>query len=756
MGMPPETIATDARSRDGPPRRAEGPAVPVPRVWWWVLPILLGLVSAAVDVLIVVVATRERTPAAADASHRDPGGVEGSPSGTGSDAEPATVAVAAATDPSSSCRPAVPQAEPAQPEIASPTDSPPPAPDSAEPRPKALMVSDAPPRGTARAVESGAAPPAGDARSLGRELFSRTWNPNDPRCHGGDGLGPVYNATSCVECHGLGGPGGAGPSGMNVQLISAVGDEITGEFGFRSNQITVGNRSDPRMLDLTRISERADLAFGIANLHLSTRPAGGRFRDGLVFSANGTTLKAHEFDLRLNLNGGDSVLSCAGGAITAKSFTLKPDEDAMRQIHAGLVAAPSAVIHYHGVDPGYKAWRSRLMAVIRASAVRSDRGLKIAGGRILASRRNAPPLFGLGLIDDLPDEVLVAAAERETPQIRGRVRRMKSGRIGRFGWKAQTTDLREFVLGACAGELGLEVPGHPQASSPLAPDLKARAMDLTPKECDALVAYVKALPAPIRLDYPSSPSIDGGRQAFEEIGCADCHRPTLGNIDGIYSDLLLHDMGPDLTSVTVQVYYGPPEKLDIPTAASMADGTEWRTPPLWGYRDSGPYLHDGRARNLVEAVRAHKGQAGDSAARFLHSPDQRQSLIERFLKSLAAPAHAEPTVIADAEAPSGRRGSLARPPASPPPVPRGTRLTRAEAVEQAEQERIEAMAPADQERRAASRLKLAESLEKMGKPQGALEFYREIIRDEPDTEAARIAAERFKALGRKVAARKGP
>jgi hypothetical protein len=667
MGMSPETFASDARSRDGLPRRAAGPAAPVTDVRCWLLAVLLGLLAAAVAGLIVAVAARPRSPAAAGAGPDGLSSVDGSHAGPSAGAEPATAAVAAASEPAP-----VPH-DRAQPPVAALPNSPPPAPEPADPQPRPSMLCDASPRGPAEVQEDGATPPAGDAPSLGREFFARTWSPGDPRCHGGDGLGPVYNATSCVACHGLGGPGGAGPLGMNVQLISAVGDEITGKFGFRTSQISVGNRSDPRVLDLTPISERADLIFGIANLHLSTGRAGGRFRDGLVFSANGTTLKAHEFDLRLNLEGGDSVLSCAAGSLTAKSFTLKPDEDALRQIHPGLVAAPSAVIHRYGVDPHYDAWRSRLMARIRASGVGSDRGSKIAGGRILASQRNAPPLFGLGLVDNLPDEVLVATAEQESPQIRGRVSRMKSGRIGRFGWKAQTTDLREFALGACAGELGLEVPGHPQAISPLATDLKARALDLTPEESDALVAYVKALPAPIRLDEPDSPSVEAGRRAFEEIGCADCHRPSLGNIEGIYSDLLLHDMGPDLTSVTVQVYYGPPEKVDVPTAASMADGTEWRTPPLWGYRDSGPYLHDGRARNLVEAVRAHKGQARDSAARFLHSPHERQSLIERFLKSLAAPAPAEATVIADAKEPSERRGSLPRPPRVPRPpreVPR--------------------------------------------------------------------------------------
>jgi Di-haem oxidoreductase, putative peroxidase len=188
----------------------------------------------------------------------------------------------------------------------------------------------------------------------------------------------------------------------------------------------------------------------------------------------------------------------------------------------------------------------------------------------------------------------------------------------------------------------------------------------------------------------------------------------------------------------------------------MADGTEWRTPPLWGYRDSGPYLHDGRAETLVEAVKAHKGQARDSAARFFRLSQSRQSLIERFLKSLAAPTRAEPTVIADAKEPLERRGSLLGPPASPPPARRGIALTRAEAVVREEQERIAASRLKEQLRIAASRLKLAESLEKMDKPQGALVFYREILRDEPGTDAARIAADRIKALGGEATARQAP
>ena len=104
----------------------------------------------------------------------------------------------------------------------------------------------------------------------------------------------------------------------------------------------------------------------------------------------------------------------------------------------------------------------------------------------------------------------------------------------------------------------------------------------------------RASPPPIS-PRPPREDIKAGRESFEEIGCADCHRPNLGNIEGIYSDLLMHDMGRDLVSVTITLYYGPTRKVDVPTSSSLADGSEWRTPPLWGYRDSGPYLHDGRA-----------------------------------------------------------------------------------------------------------------------------------------------------------------
>ena len=127
--------------------------------------------------------------------------------------------------------------------------------------------------------------------------------------------------------------------------------------------------------------------------------------------------------------------------------------------------------------------------------------------------------------------------------------RQKDKRIGRFGWKAQTPSLNDFVLTACAVELGLEVPGHHQGGLPQAPEAKATGLDLSAEECAALEAYVRNLPRPAER-APSGDSeardIAAGKTLFAGSGCATCHTPKLGSVEGIYSDLLLHDMGPDL------------------------------------------------------------------------------------------------------------------------------------------------------------------------------------------------------------------
>jgi CxxC motif-containing protein (DUF1111 family) len=273
-------------------------------------------------------------------------------------------------------------------------------------------------------------------------------------------------------------------------------------------------------------------------------------------------------------------------------------------------------------------------------------GLAARGGRAFVrglslSQRNPPALFGAGLIDSVSDKALMDAESTkfpEFPEIKGRVNRMKDGRIGRFGWKAETPDLREFVLSACANELGLEVPGHHQAASPMEPEAKAKGLDLTQEECDALVAYVRELPAATGRQPAGSResrAIAAGRSLFESAGCATCHRARLGEVDGIYSDLLLYDMGRDLSESGS--YYRPSEP---DSATSGAKGREWRTPPLWGFRDSAPYLHDGRAGTLEEAVALHGGEAEKSAKSFFKLLPEERLRVQTFLRSFTFPGPA--------------------------------------------------------------------------------------------------------------------
>jgi CxxC motif-containing protein (DUF1111 family) len=477
----------------------------------------------------------------------------------------------------------------------------------------------------ARPAADVADPPARDVQSLGRELFARKWLPDDPRCHGGDGLGPVYNATSCLDCHNLGGPGGAGPADQNVELATGIGyiSSPGGPEGIQGDLVASNVGLD---LFPTR-SLQADL--------VRTHPG---FRDGLstVF---------HRF-------GVDPDYSRWRATFCSQSRPAPPSPG----VSSGLSRRRHAMVHSRSRDQGPVVLpipAEELTALCKDAADL----LGMTRVAVALTARNTPPLFGAGRIDELEDSELERVARHQPPETRGRVHRLKDGRIGRFGRKAQVASLEDFVLTACANELGLEVPGHHQAASPLAPDAKARGLDLTRDECDALVAYVRDLPPPVSL-APSggqgSATVTEGRGLFQSIGCATCHIPDLGAIQGLYSDLLLHDTGEALSDPGD--YYA--EDSDSPGAPKRGES---RTPPLWGFRDSGPYLHDGRAQDLEREVALHGGQGAASAYRFRSLPRAQQSRVQAFLDSLVTPDPADsPWPIGAVDGPSPRGPSDGR------------------------------------------------------------------------------------------------
>ena len=229
-------------------------------------------------------------------------------------------------------------------------------------------------------------------------------------------------------------------------------------------------------------------------------------------------------------------------------------------------------------------------------------------------------------------------------------------RSGRFGWRGHVANLSDFVLTACAMELGLETPNHPQVSDPTVPARlapKAKGPDLSNEQCDDLFEFVASLEPPQQV-VPNDPQaaalVNNGQALFHSIGCAACHMARLGNVEGIFSDLLLHDMGaglndplpanPEKTRVGTRSIgggYGG-GSFDVFAELPTSIRREWRTPPLWGVADSAPYLHDGRASTLEDAIIQHGGEAQSSKERFLELPTENRTPILLFLQTLRAPA----------------------------------------------------------------------------------------------------------------------
>jgi CxxC motif-containing protein (DUF1111 family) len=427
--------------------------------------------------------------------------------------------------------------------------------------------------------------------ALGEALFQREWAPGDAVCEEGDGLGPLFNARSCVACHFQGGAGGGAPSSRNIDLLTA-------SPGVPGSALTVFH------------------------------PA---FRDtpGLVIHKSG--LDSRYGPWRRELLGSDANVDPSD---IARFFPNREDDEF-----------------------DLKTCRQGSGATLKAKLTTSGR----VAGRATRSQRNATALFGAGLIDSIPDSALQAAARARFarfPEVRGRPNVLKGGQVGRFGWKAQEATLEGFVLTACAVELGLEVPGHHQSPAPHTPTARAPGLDLTERQCAALVDYVRSLPAPgVRAAVEPDELHDrrAGETLFHQVGCATCHVPNLANVYGIYSDLLLHDMGDDVSDDAS--FYGSESSpvrgpapgsagLDLAGRAKGAAPREWRTPPLWGVRDSAPYLHDGRAATIVQAVAFHGGQADRSARLFFRlSPEERRQ-IKAFLESRVAPLPNAPLAVA--------------------------------------------------------------------------------------------------------------
>jgi len=263
------------------------------------------------------------------------------------------------------------------------------------------------------------------------------------------------------------------------------------------------------------------------------------------------------------------------------------------------------------------------------------------------------PLFGAGLIEQIPDSVILAneaanVAAKSQLGIVGRPNRARPGRvtgetnnngndgtIARFGWKAQNQSLLLFSGEAYNVEMGITNPlfqsereQRPACQFATVPnDITDPANTETPGGLGAIEKFAffqrfLAPPAPSADQPGGRVSIANGRNLFTSVGCALCHTPTLttGPLAAVaalrdknvalFSDLLLHGMGPGLADDILQ---------------GQAKGDEFRTAPLWGLGQRIFFLHDGRTKDLLVAIRAHK-----SAGNAKFPPSEANAVVDRF------------------------------------------------------------------------------------------------------------------------------
>ena len=263
------------------------------------------------------------------------------------------------------------------------------------------------------------------------------------------------------------------------------------------------------------------------------------------------------------------------------------------------------------------------------------------------AHRQTTPLYGAGLIEAIADTRIAAGAVAKENGVNGTISWVTDEatgalRVGRFGWKAQHATLLTFAGDAYTNEIGITNRIFPVQPAPngntaalakfvsLTAGIKDTPDPVTGKaDIDRFHDFMQLLAPLARGATATGTAAVAGQKVFTQIGCADCHTPSMKTAPNavaalsnqnvpLYSDLLLHDMG----------------SLGDGIAQAAASQTQMRTSPLWGLSARRPYLHDGRAATPEEAILAHAGEGSASRASYVELPSATQQDLLAFLGSL--------------------------------------------------------------------------------------------------------------------------
>lgn len=415
--------------------------------------------------------------------------------------------------------------------------------------------------------------------SIGQSIFEKLWVSSPSSTTASDGLGPLYNARSCERCHLNAGRGQPPAADENAVAL------------FLRLSIPPQTQAQQEQLASYRLANIAEPTYGgqLQSFAVPGLPAEGRlqirYREHLVTLSEGETA------------------------------SLRTPQYAITELGYGPLHPQTQV-----------------------------------------SPRIAPPMIGLGLLEAIDAADILALADPEDSNndgISGRANQVwddatQQVTLGRFGWKAGNPSLSQQNNNAFNGDIGISTPYRPDAAGdcstrqvrcrqqPNGNSASQGGVEASQIMTDLLLFYSRNLAVPARRGV-NQPAVLAGKQVFYASGCSQCHWPkfvTAARADlpeqanqliWPYSDLLLHDMGPGLAD-------NRPE--------FAASGQEWRTPPLWGIGLTATvnghtnFLHDGRARNLLEAILWHGGEAEPAKQRVITMPKQQRHNLLQFLESL--------------------------------------------------------------------------------------------------------------------------
>lgn len=415
---------------------------------------------------------------------------------------------------------------------------------------------------------------------LGNALFRKTWVASPSSTLASDGLGPLYNARGCQDCHLKDGRGHApeGPDDRAVSMFLRL--SIPAPAGGSAQEIEdwLATANEPTY--------------------------GGQLQD---FASPGQVAEGR---MRISYTE-QPVILADGKVVTLRSPLYAVDDLGYGQLHPETMLSP----------------------------------------------RVAPQMIGLGLLEAIPVDAILARADPDDADgdgISGRPSIVPSAELGvpmlgRFGYKGGAATVRDQSAGAFSGDMGLSTPLHPdpwgdcsaaQTASVDAPHGQEPAnrdgQEVDQASLDLVTFYSRNLGVPERRNV-DDPAVLRGKEVFYALGCTSCHTPKhvthrlkdqpeqSFQLIWPYTDLLLHDMGPGLAD-------NRPE--------GRAKGSEWKTPPLWGIglteQVSGhsQFLHDGRARSLLEAILWHGGEAQAARDGVVDLDKKARDDLIKFLESL--------------------------------------------------------------------------------------------------------------------------